>query len=66
MRTARTSSHLHGGVCPGGLPQCILEYVCPGVMSAPVQAGIHSPSVNRMDSQDRCKYISLPQLRYGR
>ena len=66
-----TAVSVWGGVCPGVSAR---KGVCPGRGVCPVHAGIHTPAqcmlgythppVNRM--ADRCKNITLPQLRYGR
>ena len=63
MRTVRCSDHLLGGLLSGGSAQegclsarrgvCLLGGVCQT-----------HPPVNRMT--DRCKNITLPQLRCGR
>ena len=71
MRTAHSSGRrgvsvlVHAGIClpgEGCLPQCMLEYVCQEV-SAPVHAGIHPLWTEWLI--DRCKNITLPQLRCG-
>ena len=56
-----------GGVCPGGwcLPRGVVSArgggrICSGVYSS-MHWGKHPPPVNRMT--DRCKNITLPQLR---
>ena len=60
MRTVRSSSHLPGEgglpqcmlgyVCPRGVSaQCMLGYVCPGGVSAPVHAGIHTAPCEQND-----------------
>ena len=62
MRTVRSSSRLAGGGCLAG--GCLPGGVCPGGVSAPVHSGIHIPLMNRMT--DRCKNMTLPELRCGR
>ena len=61
-----------GGVCPGGVCPGVSAHwgvsaqgagVSAWGVSAPMHAGIHTPTVNRMT--DACKNITLPQLRCG-